>query len=163
MSKHQSCRRTAICGPHLANETASATGCAEVAPEADVDWPSIESGAADRWDGAVVAISGWMVPVDAAQTSRYFLLVAECPCCVTCLPGDPSNCIELMTVYALPASVRRVELIGRWERLSNDSAGWRYRLSSALERRPLQMYRPISRRDFLASTALLGLAACTGP
>src|SRR5450631_2890270 len=163
MIKHQLCRRTAICGPHLANETASATGCAEVAPEADVDWPSIESGAADRWDRALVSISGWMVPVDAAQTSRYFLLVAECPCCVTCLPGDPSTCIEIMLERALPASVRRVELIGRWESLSNDSAGWRYRLSSAQERPTLSMYRRVSRRDFLAASALLGLAACAGP
>ena len=111
----------------------------------------------------MVAISGWIVPVTAERTSRYFLLVAECPCCAGCLPGDPSNCIELMTAHPLPASVRRVDLVGRWESLSNDSAGWRYRLSSAHERAPSRVYRRISRRDFLASTALLGLAACAAP
>jgi membrane dipeptidase len=136
------------------------------------DWPSIESGAASQWDGALVAISGWMVPVGAARASRYFLLVAECPCCAGCLPGDPSNCIELMTAKALPASVQRVDLVGRWEALRNDSAGWRYRLSAAqvkaqgqvrIKEPPQTRYRAISRRDFLASAAVLGLAACAAP
>jgi membrane dipeptidase len=136
----------------------------ESVPPVEIDWPSIESGAADRWDRALVAISGWMVPVGAASTSRYFLLVAECPCCAGCLPGDPFSCIELMTAHPMSASVRRVELFGRWESLSGDSAGWRYRLSSAHERAPPQaQYRRISRRNFLTSATLLGLAACTVP
>jgi membrane dipeptidase len=139
--------------------------------ETEIDWLSIESGDADRWDGRAVAISGWLVPVDGAAESRYFLFVAEAPCCAGCLPGDPSTCIEVMTARPVPASVRCADLVGTWRRLIDDSAGWRYRLadaaeeSSTLQRRPAcpRVYRPVTRRDFLASAAAVALSACAAP
>ncbi len=128
-----------------------------------IDWPCVESGAADRWDGSTVAISGWLVPVGDDAESTYFLFVAEAPCCAGCLPGDPSTCIEVMTSHPVAASVRYADLIGTWQRLTNDSTGWRYRLAAATARPSPPPYTLVSRRAFLASAAAVALSACAAP
>ena len=103
--------------------------------------------------------AGWFLSGDEA-TSTYFLFVAEAPCCAGCLPGDPSTCIEVVTAHPVPASVRYADLTGTWQRLTDDSTGWRYRLAAATERPSPLRYRPVSRRDFLASAAAVALSAC---
>lgn len=128
-----------------------------------IDWPSIQTGSADTLHGTRVDISGWMIPLDPqADTVDYFLLSADEPCCGGCVPRNPLTSIEVRMAVPLAPQAEALTLRGRLMRLVDDPAGWRYRLVDALPAgRPAAPQRRFSRRAFLASSAALGLTACT--
>jgi len=96
-----------------------------------LDWPDLITGHADLWDGAEVEISGWVTPIDVAERHDYFLLVPQPACCIGCLPSNPSACVEVFTATAIAVPAYSVRLAGRWRRLVDDPAGWRYQLCDA--------------------------------
>ena len=126
------------------------------------DWQTIHSGDADRLHGESVELSGWMIPLDPlADSVDYFLLSADEPCCGGCVPRNPTTSIEVQAAAPIAPQAEALTLRGRFLRLVDDPAGWRYRLVDA---RPLDRPEPsprtFSRRAFLASGAALGLSAC---
>ena len=133
-----------------------------------LDWTSIRTGDADALHDTIVELTGWLIPLDpTADVADYFLLAADAPCCGGCLPRDPLSSIEVFTDAPCALQEQAVSVAGRLQRLSDDPAGWRYRLVDAhlldLDRSASQQAhapRSASRRAFLASTAALGLAAC---
>ena len=142
-----------------------------------VEWTSIRSGEADALHGAIVELSGWMIPLDpTADEADYFLLAADAPCCGGCLPRDPLSSIEVYAAAACAVREEAVTFRGQLRRLTDDPAGWRYQLIEACEHGvqaecagldaqsqdswPERAPRGVSRRAFLASSVALGLAAC---
>ena len=126
-----------------------------------LDWTAIATAAADRFDGTEVEIIGFMAPPEPDDSHDYFLLLAEPVCCIGCWPNDPLAVVEVFAAVPLAAEGRAVRLVGRWCRLIDDPAGWRYQLRDArligIERsEPLL----VTRRGLLAAGAALGLAAC---
>jgi membrane dipeptidase len=126
-----------------------------------IDWCDLRTGLADLWDGAEVEISGWVAPIDVAERPGYFLLVAQPTCCIGCLPSNPTAGFEVFAGEPIPSRSGPVRLIGRWLRLVNDPAGWRYQLRDArlVDEEPAAT---ISRRQILSAGAVAALAAC-GP
>ena len=126
-----------------------------------LDWAEIATASADRYDGDMVEISGFMAPAEPDDTHSYFLLVAEPVCCIGCWPTDPLAVVEVFAAVPIPAEGRAVRLSGRWCRLVDDPAGWRYQLRDARLIR-IEPAEPmlISRRGLLSAGAALGLAAC---
>jgi membrane dipeptidase len=97
-----------------------------------LDWSSIRSGEADALHGAIVELSGWMIPLDAtADKADYFLLAADAPCCGGCLPRDPLSSIEVYAAAPCAPQEHAVTFTGRLQRLIDDPAGWRYQLIDA--------------------------------
>jgi membrane dipeptidase len=127
-----------------------------------IDWPAIRTGDADSFNGTIIELSGWMIPLDPqADSVDYFLLNAEEPCCGGCVPRNPLAAIEVVTAAPIAPQAEPLTLRGRLLRLLDDPAGWRYRLVDAMPPdRPATSPRGLSRRAFLASGAALGLAAC---
>ncbi len=126
-----------------------------------LDWTVIATAEADRYDGDMVEILGFMAPAEPAQTHEYFLLMAEPMCCIGCWPSDPLAAVEVFATVPIAAEGRAVRLIGRWCRPIDDLTGWRYQLSDA---RLLAVEAPVpvlTRRGLFAAGALFGLAACT--
>jgi membrane dipeptidase len=126
-----------------------------------IDWCDVRTGLADLWDGADVEISGWVALIDVAERHDYFLLVAKPTCCIGCLPSDPSACVEVFAAEPVASPPRSVRLAGRWRRLIDDPAGWRYQLRDARLVATDPAW-PLSRRTILSAGALAALAAC-GP
>ena len=128
-------------------------------------WSEIANGEADRHHGAEVEMVGWMAPADDADRQAYFLLAADAICCLGCLPGDPARAIEVFARTPLPlAGDRPLHLKGRFSRLIDDPAGWRYQLRDARPAEavpPALIERLLSRRGVLAAGAALALAACS--
>lgn len=114
-----------------------------------LEWSDLAGGAADRFDGAAVEISGWMAPPEPGPAPDYFLLAAEPPCC--CLPTDPLACVEVFAATGVPLAAQRIALRGTWRVLADDPVGWRYQLRDA---RPVGA---VSRRRVLAAGLLTGL------
>jgi len=103
--------------------------------------------------GSRVEIEGFVCPFAAAPTHLYFALAAEAPCCIGCLPAEPSLRIEVFadTPVAAGGSVR---LTGILQVLDDDPAGWRWQLRGAT---PIGGAAPFTRRGAIAG-ALLCLA-----
>lgn len=128
-----------------------------------IDWPDIQRDDVPADDGAEVEIAGWMAPIEPAAAHSYFLLTAEQICCFGCLPQDPLACVEVFATLPIPPQAGPVRLAGRWRRLVDDPAGWRFQLREA---RLLGLAetdadgRRVSRRTMLVAGAALSLAAC---
>lgn len=128
-----------------------------------MDWSDVHATTADAFDGASVEVGGWMAPVHETDEHRYFLLTPEPVCCVGCLPSDPLGTIEIFTVRPIPLHGAAIRLAGRWRRLHDDPAGWRYQLREARligVEAPAPLAFPFTRRAMLAAGALIGLSAC---
>ncbi|HKV00250.1 MAG TPA: membrane dipeptidase, partial [Vineibacter sp.] len=134
-----------------------------------LDWPDLADDAAGVPSDSTVELDGWMAPVQAAERHGYFLLTPEPVCCWSCLPADPSRCVEVLAREPLALSSCPVRLRGRWHRLAaDDPAGWRWQLRDA--QIITMLPRPddghgISRRLVLAAAPLFypTLAAAQGP
>src|SRR5436853_1177058 len=51
---------------------------------------------AARLDGQTIDVEGWVYPLGGGPgAARYFALVGEAPCCLGCLPRDPSQRVEV--------------------------------------------------------------------
>jgi membrane dipeptidase len=126
-----------------------------------IDWCDLTSGRADLFDDAEVEISGWIAAIDVAEHHDYFLLLEEPICCLGCLPSNPSACVEVFAAAAITAPPRSARLAGRWHRLIDDPAGWRYQLRDARVVDTVTSV-PLTRCTILSTGALAALAAC-GP
>ena len=52
-------------------------------------WQDAELAA--RLDGQTIDVEGWVYPLAGPGAASYFALVAEAPCCLGCLPRDPTS------------------------------------------------------------------------
>ena len=129
------------------------------AADTRLDWPDLMTGHADLWDGSEVEILGWVTPIDMAERHDYFLLVPRPACCIGCLPSNPSACIEVFAATAIAVPAYSVRLAGRWRRLVDDPAGWRYQLRDARLVGPGPT-AAVTRRTILSAGALAAFAAC---
>jgi uncharacterized protein len=50
-----------------------------------------------QMNGKEVIISGFMVPLEAKEDSRHFLLSRRAPSCAFCPPGAPNEVVEVFT------------------------------------------------------------------
>jgi membrane dipeptidase len=96
------------------------------------------------------------------ERCEYFLLVAQPACCIGCLPSNPTACVEVFAAAPIAVPSHSVRLAGRWCRLVDDPAGWRYQLREA-QLVGASPAAPVSRRSVLASGTLAAVAACALP
>lgn len=139
-----------------------------------IEWQQLQSTEADAYDGVQVEISGWWTALDPGVPADYGLMAPELSCCNGGAPGNPLSTIEVWLGEPHALHGRFLTLTGRWHTLTDDPAGWRYQLRdarpvpapvaspvTALTPASLSLLGRLSRRSFLASGALLGLAACS--
>jgi membrane dipeptidase len=123
----------------------------------ELHWHDLRTRLADLWDGAEVEISGWVLPIDGTERHQYFALVAEWTCCVGCLPSDPTARLEVFPAEPVLLPRGLVRLGGRWRRLVDDPAGWRYQLRDA-RFVGTESPAPMSRRTLLSAGPLAAIA-----
>jgi hypothetical protein len=79
-------------------------------------WADLAAGRAAALHGHSVEIEGFLCPFTAAPAHRYFALAPEAPCCVGCLPGEPSLRIEVFADAPITTG-GSVRLTGTWHAL----------------------------------------------
>ena len=82
-------------------------------------------------NGRTVKLQGYILPLEAGQTHRRFLLSAWSPSCPFCLTAGPEAMIEVKARKDVKYSLDPVVVQGRFELLDNDAAGLFYRLADA--------------------------------
>jgi hypothetical protein len=81
--------------------------------------------------GKAVKVQGYILPLEAGQTHRRFLLSAWSPSCPFCLTAGPEAMVEVQAKSAVKYSLEPVVVQGRLELLPDDPAGMFYRLVDA--------------------------------
>ena len=82
-------------------------------------------------NGKAVKVQGYLLPLEAGQAHKRFLLSAWSPSCPFCLTAGPEAMVEVKARSAVKYSLEPVVVQGRLELLENDPAGMFYRLVDA--------------------------------
>jgi uncharacterized protein len=82
-------------------------------------------------DGQEVKLVGFLYPLEAGETHERFLLSAFPPGCPFCLPGGPTDLVDVESSSPVPFSYDPIVVIGRFELLIDDDSGLLYRLHEA--------------------------------
>lgn len=82
-------------------------------------------------NGKNVKVQGYILPLEAGQTHRYFLLSAWSPSCPFCQTAGPEAMVEVKARAAVKYSIDPVVVEGRLVLLDNDASGMFYRLVEA--------------------------------
>ena len=88
-------------------------------------------GALKPLNGQNVKVQGYLLPLEAGQTHRRFLLSAWSPSCPFCLTAGPEAMVDVKAKSAVKYSLESVVVQGRLQLLDNDPAGLFYRLVDA--------------------------------
>lgn len=82
-------------------------------------------------NGKAVKVQGYLLPLEAGQAHRRFLLSAWSPSCPFCLTAGPEAMVEVQAKSAVKYSLDPVVVRGRLELLPDDASGMFYRLVDA--------------------------------
>lgn len=82
-------------------------------------------------NGKNVKLQGYILPLEAGQTHRYFLLSAWSPSCPFCQTAGPEAMVEIKARAAVKYSIDPIVVEGRLVLLDNDASGMFYRLVEA--------------------------------
>lgn len=88
-------------------------------------------GALKPLDGRTVKLQGYILPIEAGQAHRRFLLSAWSPSCPFCLTAGPEAMVDVKARREIAYSLEPVVVQGRLELLKNDPAGMFYRMVDA--------------------------------
>lgn len=82
-------------------------------------------------DGTQVRMQGFILPMDAADMQRHFLISAVPPHCPFCMPAGPEAIAEVFARIPVAYRFEPVVLTGKLAVLKADPSGLLYRLSDA--------------------------------
>lgn len=77
-------------------------------------------------------IQGFMMPLDAGEKQRHFLLASVPLTCSFCVPGGPESMVEVKTKTPVKYSMEPVVVEGQFQVLNDDPYGLYYRISDAV-------------------------------
>jgi hypothetical protein len=84
-------------------------------------------------DSKETRVQGFMIPLDAGDKQKRFLLTAVPPHCSFCLPAGPDSVVEIVARSPVRYTFDPIVVSGKFAVLRNDSAGLLYRLSDAAQ------------------------------
>ncbi len=76
-------------------------------------------------------VQGFMMPLEAGEKQRHFLLSSVPLTCSFCLPGGPESMVEVKTKTPVKYSLEPVVVEGRFAVLQDDPYGLYYRITDA--------------------------------
>jgi hypothetical protein len=82
--------------------------------------------------GRKVRVQGFMMPLEAGQRQRHFLLASVPPNCPFCVPGGPESMVEVQARRGVAYRVDAVVVEGVFHVLQADPSGLYYRLTEAV-------------------------------
>ena len=81
--------------------------------------------------GTEVTISGFILPLDATEKFKHFILSKRTPTCPFCPPGEPNEIIDVQMDKAIAWDEDSVKVSGTFELMSNPELGMFFRLKNA--------------------------------
>jgi hypothetical protein len=84
-------------------------------------------------DAKQTRVQGFMIPLDAGEKQKRFLLTAVPPHCSFCLPAGPDSVVEIVAKSPVRYTFDPIVVSGKFAVLRDDGAGLLYRLSDATQ------------------------------
>lgn len=81
--------------------------------------------------GTEVKISGFMLPLEATEKFKHFLLSKRTPTCPFCPPGEPNEIVDVWLTKPTAWDDNLITVTGKFELLNNQQAGLFFKLSDA--------------------------------
>jgi uncharacterized protein len=80
-----------------------------------------------------IKIQGFMMPLEAGERQKHFILSSWPPTCSFCMPGGPESVVEVRMKRPVKYTLEPLVLSGRFAVLKSDPTGLYYRLTDAAE------------------------------
>ena len=84
-------------------------------------------------DKRATRVQGFMIPLEAGDRQKHFLLAAVPSNCPFCLPAGPDAIVEIQASAAVGYTFEPVVMAGEFAVLKDDPAGVLYRLTGATQ------------------------------
>jgi len=82
-------------------------------------------------EGKTLTITGFMLPLEAGETFRQFLLSKRTPTCAFCPPGEPNEMVYVVTLAPVAWDDGPITVTGRFLLANDREMGLFYRLDEA--------------------------------
>lgn len=82
-------------------------------------------------EGKQMTVSGFMMPLDATETFKHFLLSKRTPTCGFCPPGEPNEIVEVFTSSPIAYDEGIVTVTGTMHFTNNPDMGLFFQLKNA--------------------------------
>lgn len=96
-----------------------------------------------KFDRAVLALDkkeiklqGFMMPLEAGERQKHFILTSLPPSCGFCMPGGAESVVEVRSKQPIKYTMEPVVLAGKLAVLKDDPTGLYYRLIDATAAKP---------------------------
>ena len=86
--------------------------------------------------GKKITISGFMLPLEANEKFKHFLLSKRTPTCSFCPPGEPNEIIEVFTKNPITWDEGIVTMTGEFVFANKDELGIFFQLKDAYQEKP---------------------------
>jgi uncharacterized protein len=83
-----------------------------------------------RLDGKEVKVQGFMLPLEAGDRQKHFLLTSTPQTCAFCVPAGPEGIVEVRTRSPVRVTFDPIVVSGRFEVLKDDPMGVFYRIGN---------------------------------
>jgi len=83
-------------------------------------------------DNKEVKLQGFMMPLEAGQKQKRFLLSANVPSCPFCMPGGPDSLVEVLCRKPIAFNMEPIVISGKLSVLKADPTGLWYRVTDAV-------------------------------
>lgn len=87
-------------------------------------------------DKKEVKLQGFMMPLEAGERQKHFILTALPPSCGFCMPGGAESVVEVRSKQPIKYTMEPVLLSGKLAVLRDDPTGLYYRLVDAVPSKP---------------------------
>jgi hypothetical protein len=74
-------------------------------------------------DGKTITVSGFVLPLEASDEPKHFLLAKRTPVCLFCPPGSANEVIEVFSKHPVPWSEDAVNVRGQFKLVDNGDQG----------------------------------------
>jgi len=81
--------------------------------------------------GKEITVNGFMMPLEAKEKFKHFLLAKRTPTCPFCPPGQPNEIVDVWMTGNVKYTEDLVTVKGRFELMNNTEMGLFFRLKNA--------------------------------
>lgn len=82
-------------------------------------------------DGKPVTVSGFLLPLEATDKARHYILSKRTPTCPFCPPGEPNEIIDIMFDKPVAWEERLVKVSGTFGLMNNAEMGMFFKIEKA--------------------------------
>ena len=82
-------------------------------------------------NGKQITIKGFMLPIEATEKFKHFILSERTPTCPYCPPGEPNEIVEIFTAKPVKWNEGLITVTGKFALINNQNFGMFFKIDNA--------------------------------